>query len=241
MSRDSFLWKLRLIRNTAKRAFERRHGGVERPKTCNICGYAGFLLPYGWPVRLQARCPKCGSVERHRELKVWLDANPNIFERRNVLHFAPEQTIANLVRPLATEYKSADIAEGRADLKLNIEKLDLPDNGFDALICSHVLEHVDDRAALSEMYRILRPGGFAVLMTPVIEGWAKTYESASVLTEADRVLQFGQHDHLRYYGADIRDRIRAAGFALSEFTAEEPYVSRHALSRGSKIFIATRE
>jgi ubiquinone/menaquinone biosynthesis C-methylase UbiE len=111
---------------------------------------------------------------------------------------------------------------------------------LDCVVCSHVLEHVDDNKALKEIYRVLKPGGVALIMLPIIEGWHQTYENAEVTTPKARQLHYGQSDHLRYYGADVRDRIRAAGFVLDEFTAEGPTVPTYALQRGEKLFIARR-
>jgi SAM-dependent methyltransferase len=118
--------------------------------------------------------------------------------------------------------------------------MEVENNAFDLIICSHVLEHVDDRKALREMLRVLRPGGIALLMTPVVEGWSETYENPNVDFPKDRVLHFGQDDHVRYFGADIRDRIKSAGFELEEFTAVEPDVSRYSLIRGENLFIARK-
>jgi ubiquinone/menaquinone biosynthesis C-methylase UbiE len=104
-----------------------------------------------------------------------------------------------------------------------------------------VLEHVDDTKALAEIYRVLKSKGVALIMLPVIEGWARTYENPRVKTAEERKRHYGQADHVRYYGADIRDRIKAAGFALDEFTAEGEDVLTYALQRGEKVFIATKQ
>jgi SAM-dependent methyltransferase len=184
-------------------------------------------------------CPQCGSLERHRLLKLWLDDNRERIVGKRVLHFAPEAAMSDLVRPLAKAYVTADIAPGR-DLQLNIEKIELPDESYDVILCSHVLEHVDDRAALAEMHRVLVVGGVALLMTPLIEGWATTYENGAIAEPHDRAIHFGQQDHVRYFGSDFRDRIRRAGFSSDEFTAEGFVVVKHGLSRGEKIFIAVR-
>lgn len=157
-----------------------------------------------------------------------------------MLHFAPEKALEKIIRAEAAQYLSADIAQGRADIVLDIEAIDASPDSIDAIICSHVLEHVDDRKALSEMFRILRPGGRALILVPIVEGWCKTYENPVITEPGDRMLHFGQSDHLRYYGADIRDRITAAGFVLSEFTANPQQVIRHGLIRGETIFIATK-
>ncbi len=137
-------------------------------------------------------------------------------------------------------YCSADITLGRADLVLNIESIVEPDASYDCVVCSHVLEHVDDAKALREIHRVLRPGGVALIMLPVIEGWAKTYETPSAVTAEQRKRHYGQADHLRYYGADVRERIRSAGFVLEEFTAEGEDVLTYSLARGEKVFIARR-
>jgi hypothetical protein len=100
--------------------------------------------------------------------------------------------------------------------------------------------NVDDRVALNELYRIIAAGGLLIIMVPIIEGWCATFEDRSLQTEADRRLHFGQGDHMRYYGADIRQRITDSSFALSEFTAVEPFIVRHGLLRGEKVFLAHR-
>jgi SAM-dependent methyltransferase len=149
--------------------------------------------------------------------------------------------VAGLIKPLASRYVTADVEAGRADLTLDIEEPDLPSSSFDVVVCSHVLEHVDDRKALAELHRVLRPGGLCILLAPIVEGWDTTFEDAAITSPEARAVYFGQFDHVRYYGADFRGRIREAGFALSEFTAVEPFVTRHSLIRGEKIFIARRE
>jgi SAM-dependent methyltransferase len=156
------------------------------------------------------------------------------------VHFAPESIIAGLVRPLARHYINADLDGRRADCALNIENIALENASVDLIICNHVLEHVDDETALREFHRVLVPGGIAMLMFPVVEGWSHTYENSLMHSRADRTLHFGQWDHVRYYGNDVRQRIRSAGFELTEFTAEEPDVAHFGLARGEKLFLAMK-
>jgi SAM-dependent methyltransferase len=210
------------------------------PRECNICGRVGRMLAFGVPPRLDARCPRCGSLERHRLQAMWFALNQRAIEGKRVLHFAPESVISELLRPTAGRYIGADLDGRRAESALNMEDIALPDGSVDLIVCNHVLEHVNDAKALKEFYRVLNPGGILVLMFPIIEGWSKTYENPTVETSKDRVLHFGQWDHVRYYGYDVRDRIRSAGFALTEFTAQEPDVTRLSLARGEKVFIATK-
>jgi SAM-dependent methyltransferase len=172
--------------------------------------------------------------------KLWLDKEQQSLVQKDVLHFAPEHSLASLVRPLARRYRSADIAPGRADLVLNIERLALEPDSVEAVICAHVLEHVDDGKALRELFRILRPGGLVVISVPIIEGWSVSYENPAIVTAGERALHFGQWDHVRYYGTDLRDRISSAGFSLEEFTASPEEVVRHGLIRGDKLFLARK-
>ena len=209
-------------------------------RTCNVCGFEGIFNPFGWPLRIDAHCPQCKSLERHRLLKLWLSSNAGAIQDKDTLHFAPEACVAGFVRPLARSYVTADVEAGRADLVLDIERIDLAPSSFDVVICSHVLEHVDDRKALPELFRILRPGGVCILLVPLIEGWDATFEDPSITDPRERADYFGQFDHVRYYGANFRDRVRDAGFGLTEFTAVEPFVTRHGLQRGEKVFIAQR-
>ncbi len=84
---------------------------------------------------------------------------------------------------------------------------------FDLILCSHVLEHIpDDRGALRQLRRVLRPGGAAVIQVPLRTG--PTDEDASVVDPAARHRRFGQFDHVRFYGSDFTDRVRAAGFGV---------------------------
>src|SRR5271170_3880835 len=103
------------------------------PRICNLCGYSGKFHASGLQPRFDALCPQCGSLERHRLLGIWLDANREILEGASLLHFAPEGCIEKILRPLVKNYKSADIS-GEADLKLNIESLDLPDASYDIVV-----------------------------------------------------------------------------------------------------------
>lgn len=210
------------------------------PRECNICGYKGYFGPAGRGRRVDAKCPRCSSAERYRLFKLWLDQNGKRLQGADVLHFAPEKSMTMLIKPLAGSYRTADIKPGRADLVLNIEAVDLPDASFDCIVCSHVLEHVNDRKALAEIFRLLRPGGFAIVMIPIVEGWSRTYENPAVKTDEERTLNFGQYDHVRYYGADVRDRIADAGFRLTEFDADGATVARYGLLRGEKVFVADK-
>jgi SAM-dependent methyltransferase len=215
----------------------RKTGGVFS-RACPVCGFHGHFEAFGDPPRWDAKCPQCGSLERHRLFKLFLDANPAAIGSR-VVHFAPEPAMAMLLRATGCDYRSADLFQP-ADLKLNLEKIDLPDSSVDTFVLLHVLEHVDDRAALPELHRCLTPGGRALIMIPIVEGWPITYENPAVSSARERELHFGQFDHVRDYGRDVRDRIANAGFMVEEFTCNGEETAHFGLFLGEKVFSAIK-
>ncbi len=223
----------------AKRAIDHVTGLAwgRTPRLCPVCGYQGMFSPVRHKPEIW--CPSCDSRPRHRLLKLWMDREMVLGQGARVLHFAAEPWVRGWFEDRGAEYVTADIND-LFDLQIDITAMDLPDAGFDMVVANHVLEHVDDRAALAEMFRILRPGGQAVITVPMIEGWDRTHEDPALVTEAERRLHYGDPSHLRFYGRDVRDRIRAAGFALHEYVAVEPDVSTHALHRGERIFVGRK-
>ncbi|NWG23074.1 MAG: methyltransferase domain-containing protein [Pseudorhodoplanes sp.] len=215
------------------------------PRDCTVCGHHGRFLAFDNPLHLglniDSRCPRCRSLERHR-LVALCDREKNLFEGREVLHFAPEPGMRDyILARKPRRYVTCDYAPDIADLRINIEQIDLPDNSFDVVYCLHVLEHVEDSRAIPELYRIVRPGGLLIAMVPLIEGWDTSYIDATKTgNDRDRTLHFNQEDHVRMFGRDFRERLKAPGFVVEEFTAVEPYVSRHGLIRGEKVFLCRK-
>lgn len=212
--------------------------GVTR--ACPVCGYEGEFAPVGEPPRLDGLCPLCRSRERHRLFKLWIDRRGGIGPEMAVLHFAPEPMFEPILRRLAGTYVTADFMRTKVDRKLNIEALEVEDASFDLVIAHQILEHVDHRKALAECFRVLKPGGRLVVTTPIIEAWETTYENPALTTPRERMLHYGQKDHLRYFGRDLKDHMRATGFALHEFVSVEPDVSTFALTRGETLFELTK-
>jgi len=234
--------ELRRGLHTARYAVQimsRLYGKTSRE--CPACGYHGRFFAAGHPPRYDAECPGCRSLERHRLMALALNQLHLIKETDRVVHFAPEIVVQRLIKHIGAEYQSADIVAGRGDLQLNIEEIDLPDNDVTVFVASHVLEHVDDRRALSELYRVLKPGGCLIAAVPIIHGWDVTYENAAIQSPEDRDVHFGQFDHLRYYGNDFRRRIEEAGFTLNEFVCSGDESVRYGLAYGDRIFIGTKE
>lgn len=215
-------------------------GGVHLRK-CPICGNMGYFAPSGISARTDAQCSHCGSLERHRLLYLCAIGSGILDDCDTLLHFAPEHALQNILRTKVKNYITADIDINGVDRKLNIENIDLESEQIDAIICNHVLEHVDDVKALGELFRILKPGGNLFCMVPIIEGWSATYENDSAQTDAQRTLHFGQNDHVRYYGRDFRDRVSAAGFSIEEFTAFGEDVVEFGLTRGEKVFVCHKQ
>jgi SAM-dependent methyltransferase len=210
------------------------------PRECNICGRIGLFRHTSMPPRFDARCPQCGSLERHRHQALWIRANEDKLKGKRILHFAPETCLRPLYRDLAQRYLSADMRPWNSHIQLDIENIEEPDGAWDVVVANHVLEHVDDAKALAEIHRILAPGGFAILSFPIALAFAKTYENPAITDPRQRSLHFGQHDHLRYYGADAAQRIAAAGFEVEAFPASEPFVHRHSILRDECHFIARK-
>jgi len=186
-------------------------------RRCPICGWRGrrFGVSPG-TVRDRSTCPRCASQQRHRHLWLWLGRESALLSGRplDVLHFAPEGGVERRLRAASPplRYRTADVAAGRGiDLVLDLQRLALDDDSVDVVLCSHVLEHVsDDAAALGELRRVLRPGGWGVLQTPVCG--LETIEEQPGDDPELRLARYGQDDHVRVYGRDYLDRLRAAGF-----------------------------
>jgi SAM-dependent methyltransferase len=160
-------------------------------------------------------CPRCLSLERHRALWLLLRREGALEGITSLLHFAPEPGIRDCLRGMRRlRYVTADIAPGRADTAMDMTRLAFQGASFDRVICSHVLEHVpDDARAMQELWRVLRPGGIAVLQVPLREG--PTDEDVAVTDPGERLRRFGQEDHVRFYGRDdFAKRLEAAGFAV---------------------------
>lgn len=207
---------------------------------CPLCDEKHRFLLFGSPPRPNAACPSCGSLERHRLLGLYLKQFPQIVNGKDILHFAPEEAIKRCIhRQSPGHYLTADLEPKRGDIVLSIEDIALSDP-FDVIIASHILEHVDDRVALKELYRTLRPGGVVVIMVPIVEGWASTYENDEIRTRAERLKHFGQEDHVRLYGRDLRERILEAGFELEEFAASPADCLSMGLTPGETIFLAKK-
>ena len=206
---------------------------------------SGFrtFLPYGYESpRDNVLSPSTLSLERHRLLWLFLQQETDFFKRPlRLLHFAPEQAFYSRFRKMKNlEYTTTDLNSPLADVKADICHLPFEDNSFDVILCNHVLEHIpDDRKALSELYRVMKPGGWGVFQVPQKIDLEQTFEDPAITDPDERRRIFGQYDHVRVYGRDYFDILRQAGFRVTavDFTKEmdAAQIEKYRLARGELI------
>ncbi|MDR3530001.1 MAG: methyltransferase domain-containing protein [Rhodopila sp.] len=186
------------------------------------------MISVGHPPRWDARCANCGSRERHRLLWLWItEGGGNRLAGKRILHFAPEKALRRALRD-NREYESADLHQPHVTHQVDITRLPLADGTYDVVIANHVLEHVDDdRQAMQELFRVLRPGGTALLTVPVNPSRQETYEDPAITTPALRQAHFNAPDHRRFYGLDFADRLTSVGFQISTFRMSPAEDHRH--------------
>ena len=159
-----------------------------------------------------------------------------------MLHVAPEQSLRRRLSRLPNlRYLSGDLCSTRADLAFDLQEMPFEEDSFYVVLCNHVLEHVDDdRRAMLEIHRVLRPGGWALLMCPIGRDRQRTLEDSAAQTPEARLNRFGQEDHVRLYGDDYFDRLREAGFAVTrvrlEEAASDDQIELHKLRRDADVF-----
>ena len=178
------------------------------------------FLPYGYGTqRPNVLSPSTLSLERHRLLWLYLKNETDFFtSQKKVLHMAPEQCFLPLFKKMKNlDYTTADLYVPKVDVKADILDLPFEDNTFDLIFCNHVLEHIEDDAkAMSELYRVMKPGGMGIFQIPQEIEREKTFEDFNITSPEERAKHFGQYDHVRVYGRDYFDRLRKAGFTVKE-------------------------
>lgn len=205
------------LKTLAKRVRYRVLYSSGTSRHCPICDRSSSrFLPAGVVRRADATCPHCNSLERHRFVWVFVNEQTDLLRdpAKRMLHVAPEACLeAQFRRYLGTQYITADLNDRRTMVKMDVTDIHFPDQSFDVIYCSHVLEHVsDDRQAMREFYRILKPDGWAMLLVPISA--YKTHEDPSIVKPSERLIAFGQEDHVRRYGPDFVDRLRDAHFCV---------------------------
>lgn len=201
------------------------------------------FLPYGYlEPRENVLSPSTLSLERHRLLWLYLKNETDFFTASlKVLHFAPEQAFYGRFRKLQNlNYTTVDLYSPLADVKADICDLPFEDDSYDVILCNHVLEHItDDTKAMEELYRVMKPKGWGIFQIPQDINREKTFEDDSITDKKERTRIFGQYDHVRIYGLDYFDKLRAIGFnvAAVDYTAtmDAAMVDKYRLAQGELI------
>jgi SAM-dependent methyltransferase/predicted O-methyltransferase YrrM len=199
-------------------------------RECPVCGNRlRFLVVNATGGRREMLCMRCKSLERHRRVVLFLRLRTDLYsesrKRLRVLHVAREASLrAEILRLGGIDYVTGDLLVGNVDVRLDLTDIDFPDASFDVILCSHVLEHIrEDRKAMTEIRRVLRGDGWALINVPSDPARTITFEDMSIVLPQDRLVYFGQEDHVRVYSpSDVLGRLQAAGFNVNvdpvEFT-----------------------
>ncbi len=201
-------------------------------------------------------CPSCQATDRDRLYALFLNGYVTELESAEpvqIVEFGPSAPLSAFIKRIIKSsgkdirYRTADFLTDNVDDKVDITDLQsYQTNQFDFFICSHVLEHVpDDRKALRELHRILKPGGKAILMVPIILSIDEIDEDVDVMDEAERWRRFGQDDHLRLYSKKgFLERVRQAGFKVNELGKEffgEDLFERSGITSQSVLYIVEKD
>jgi len=205
---------------------------------CNICNWSGrhFASDQWHPHTV---CWKCRSLVRHRLLAAALERIPGLTlaelaDGKRVLHFAPEHLTTPLFKPRAASYKTADFMRTDVDAQLDLTNMpSQADGSVDLLICCDVLEHVPDHMqGMREIFRVLAPGGTAIITVPQKDNLEKTESDPTITDPQERLRRFGQDDHFRIFGADTASLLESVGFkvrAIDEHDFPPDVVKRNVL------------
>ncbi|GMR22233.1 MAG: hypothetical protein BMS9Abin37_0567 [Acidobacteriota bacterium] len=184
----------------------------------------------GLGFRAHRQCPVCLATDKERHQFLCISEQLAVFsgERIRLLHIAPEPNARRLLEASPrVDYFCGDLNSPQVDVRLDVRSIPYGDHTVDAILCSHVLEHIpEDREAVAELYRVLKPGGWAILQVPVSLSLEETMEEPRAQSEKEREMQFGQSDHVRLYGRDYLNRLSAAGFEVEPYN----YATAHGIT-----------
>ena len=218
---------------------------------CPVCErkFSKFLS-YGSKVahRENVLCPFDLTLERHRLMWLYLKNESNFFttSKLEVLHIAPEQCFHGKFKAQKNlNYLTGDLESPIADLHFDLHHIPLEDNRFDVVFCNHVMEHVNDPIqCMKEMFRVMKPGGWAIMQVPQDMSREKTYEDASIVTPEDREKHFWQKDHVRLFGRDYPQWLEKAGFNVEFYDVTKKFdtetIERYRLIKDELLYIAKK-
>jgi SAM-dependent methyltransferase len=187
------------------------------------------------PKRQPMLCPRCRSNDRDRFFWLYLKANPGFLQNNiKLLHVSPETIYYNRFKKIpGVQYVAGDkfvlqfgSTYPKETVYLDITSMpEYADNTFDFIFCSHVLEYIkEDRQAIRELYRVLKPKGKAIISIPINHGHYETLEDPNVTDPKEQERLYGDTGHLRYYGEDYIERVKQAGFT-PEFIPVTDFIS----------------
>ncbi|MFN5417640.1 MAG: class I SAM-dependent methyltransferase [Flavobacteriia bacterium] len=219
--------------------------------TCPVCerNFSKFLS-YGSDIahRENVLCPYDLTLERHRLMWLYLKNESNFFTANlNVLHIAPEQCFYHRFKAQKNiNYLTGDLVSPLADLHFDLHHIPLEDNRFDVVFCNHVLEHVDDAMqCMKEIFRVMKPGAWAILQVPQDFNREETYEDKSITSPEEREKHFWQKDHVRLFGKDYPEWLKKAGFDVQEFNPntefDSEFIERNRLMKSEILYIARKK
>ena len=218
--------------------------------TCPVCerNFSKFLS-YGSDIahRENVLCPYDLTLERHRLMWLYLKNESNFFTANlNVLHIAPEQCFYHRFRAQKNiNYLTGDLVSPLADMHFDLHHIPLEDNRFDVVFCNHVLEHVDDAMqCMKEIFRVMKPGAWAILQVPQDFNRDLTYEDKTIISPEEREKHFWQKDHVRLFGKDYPEWLKKAGFEVQEFNPntkfDTEFIERNRLMKSEILYIARK-
>jgi len=229
-------------------------------KTCPFCnkefekfnpfGHTAAILReveiIGGGGRPEALCPGCGSLDRERLIYLYLREETNLLRPilRSLLHIAPSPRLAQVIQAnRSIIYVSAALEPGKAMVQMDLTDIQYPSDKLDVILCVHVLEHIEDDAkAMAELYRVLAPGGWALLQVPLTYILTKTFEDPEVRTPEERYTAYGQRDHVRIYaGGDYIRRLTTAGFEVEIYSVDAETAERYGLDARERLYVGHKE
>lgn len=187
------------------------------------------FLSYGADIvhRDNVLCPYDLTLERHRLMWLYLKDHSNFFtaDKLDVLHIAPEQCFHGRFKKQSNiNYLTGDLVSPIADMHFDLHSIPLEDNKFDVVFCNHVMEHVDDAIqCMSELHRVMKPGGWGIMQVPQDIDREVTYEDPSITSPEEREKHFWQKDHVRLFGMDYPEWLKKGGFEVEVFDKESNY------------------
>jgi len=223
LARSSLLARLRFLGTTYQCPMCRSRLRSFKPLPLTVENPDPYWGHMNVPTKEYGICPVCGSETRHRLYWEFLKRRSDFFDGKpkRVLHIAPERCLWEHFRRVPElDYLTVDLDATKPTVMtaMDITDIEFADDTFNVIVCSHVLEHVlDDRRAMHEICRVLRPDGWALLQVPITA--PVTFEDPSVTEPSERLRLFGQRDHVRRYGPDYVDRLKESGFRVDVLNA----------------------